>query len=265
MKWLRYSVDGETFQGYLAEKTLHAVSAPPWGEWRELGIEHKINEVKIEVPVIPPTFYAAGLNYVKHIMEVAESRGEKPLIPATADIGYRAVNALIADQEEVIIPVDAGEKIHYEAELVVVIGKKIKNVSEQDALSAVFGYTIGNDVSERDWQKTDRTFFRSKNSDTFKPMGPWIETNFDIGHAKTRVKVNGIQTIEFDTKAMLFDVSTFISRTSKYVTFFPGDVIWMGTDGTSPNIRDGDKVEIEITGLGTLTNTFSKPEHQGIY
>ena len=157
-----------------------------------------------------------------------------------------------------IITADAGEKIHYEAELVVVIGKKIKNVSEQDALSAVFGYTIGNDVSERDWQKTDRTFFRSKNSDTFKPMGPWIETNFDIGQAKTRVKVNGNQTIEFDTKAMLFGISTFISRSSKYVTFYPGDVIWMGTDGTSPNIRDGDKVEIEITGLGTLTNTFRR-------
>ena len=89
-------------------------------------------------------------------------------------------------------------------------------------------------------------------------MGPWIETNFDIGQAKTRVKVNGNQTIEFDTKAMLFGISTFISRSSKYVTFYPGDVIWMGTDGTSPNIRDGDKVEIEITGLGTLTNTFRR-------
>jgi 2-keto-4-pentenoate hydratase/2-oxohepta-3-ene-1,7-dioic acid hydratase in catechol pathway len=156
----------------------------------------------------------------------------------------------------VIIPKDAGEQIHYEAELVVVIGRKAKNISEEDALSAVFGYTIGNDVSEREWQKSDRTFFRSKNSDTFKPMGPWIETDFDISQAKTKVSVNGATTIEFDTQAMLFGIREFISRTSRYATLWPGDVFWMGTDGTSPNIKDGDLVEIDITGLGRLSNRF---------
>ena len=132
----------------------------------------------------------------------------------------------------------------------------VKNISEKDAHSCIFGYTIGNDVSERDWQKSDRTFFRSKNTDTFKPMGPWIDTEFNIKEALTRVNVNGIQTIEFETQAMLFSIATFISRTSQYATLYPGDVFWMGTDGTSPNIKDGDTVEIEITGLGKLSNKF---------
>ena len=258
MKWLRYTVQGKTFTGYLNGEVLNAIEGVPWGEWYPLKVEHALDQVKIEVPVIPATFYAAGLNYVKHIMEVAQARGEKPVVPGAADIGYRAVNALIAHGEDVIIPADAGEKIHYEAEVVVVIGSKAKNISEKDALSCVFGYTIGNDISERDWQKEDRTFFRSKNSDTFKPMGPWIETDFKIQDAKTRVTVNGIQTIEFDTQAMLFDISTFISRTSRYATLYPGDVMWMGTDGTSPNIKHADLVEIEITGLGKLSNRFIK-------
>lgn len=258
MKWLRYSTRGEIFTGYLEGDLLHAVKGTPWGEWKSTGVQHELGAVKLEVPVIPPTFYAAGLNYVKHIIEVAHAKGETPVVPGAADIGYRAVNALIADQEEVIIPADAGEKIHYEAELVVVIGKKVKNISEQDALSCIFGYTIGNDVSERDWQKEDRTFFRSKNSDTFKPMGPWIDTDFNLHGAQTRVSVNGVLTIEFDTEAMLFSIATFISRTSRYATLYPGDVMWMGTDGTSPNIKGGDTVEIEITGLGKLKNRFIK-------
>ncbi len=258
MRWLRYSVQGKIFTGYLKDEWLHAVEGAPWGDWQKINITHALTEVRIEVPVIPRTFYAAGLNYVKHIKEVAQSKGESAVIPGAADIGYRAVNALLQHDGDVIIPADAGEKIHYEAELVVVIGKEAKNISEKDALSCIFGYTIGNDVSERDWQKVDRTFFRSKNCDTFKPMGPWIDTDFKIQGAKTRVTVNNVETIEFDTDAMLFDIATFISRTSRYATLYPGDVMWMGTDGTSPNIKGGDVVEIEITGLGKLRNRFIK-------
>ena len=125
-------------------------------------------------------------------------------------------------------------------------------------MGCVFGYSIGNDVSERTWQKDDRTFFRAKNADTFKPMGPWIETELDLDAARTIVRVNGKQTIEFETNALLFSIATFISRTSHYCTLHPGDMIWMGTDGTSPNIGDGDVVEIEISGIGVLRNKFVK-------
>ncbi len=146
--------------------------------------------------------------------------------------------------------------MHYEGELVVVIGKHAKNLSEADALSCVFGYTIGNDVSERSWQKNDRTFYRSKNTDTFKPMGPWIETNLDLDAAHTTVRLNGQPRTSFATNHMLFSIARFISATSRYNTFYPGDVMWMGTDGQSPDLVHGDVVEVDITGIGTLRNRF---------
>jgi 2-keto-4-pentenoate hydratase/2-oxohepta-3-ene-1,7-dioic acid hydratase in catechol pathway len=172
------------------------------------------------------------------------------------EIGYRAHNALIAHDEDVVIPAIATEKIHYEGELAVVVGKKAKNLTEKDALSCVFGYTIGNDVSERAWQRADRGLWRSKNADTFKPMGPWIETQADVNRMQTTVRLNGEARTQFRTNDMLFGIPQFIAEMSKYFTLWPGDVIWMGTDGQSPNIKAGDVVEIEITGVGTLRNRF---------
>ncbi len=187
-------------------------------------------------------------------MEQAEARGAKPNIPEKPDIGYRANNALIGHNETIVIPKDATELVEYEGELVVVIGKQAKHLSEADALSCVFGYTIGNDVSERTWQRGDRTFWRGKNSDTFKPMGPWIETELDLASLETTVRLNGEETIRFETNNMLFGVERYISAMSHYLTLYPGDVIWMGTEGKSPQMKHGDVCEIDITGIGTLRN-----------
>ena len=211
--------------------------------------------MKIEVPVIPPTFYCVGLNYPEHIRAVAAKRGAAPDLPKQPDVGYRAVSALIAHGDPVVIPADASQ-VQYEGELVVVIGRRAKNLSEAEALSCVLGYSIGNDVSERAWQKSDRTLWRAKSTDTFKPMGPWIETEVDLGKLETRVRVNGAETTRFRTNDMLFGVATYIATITRYVTLVPGDMIWMGTDGTSPDLRAGDTVEVEITGIGTLRNPF---------
>ena len=146
--------------------------------------------------------------------------------------------------------------MQYEGELVAVIGTKAKHLSERDALSCVLGYTIGNDVSERTWQATDRTLWRAKNTDTFKPMGPWIETSVDLDKLETIVRVNGTITTRFPTNDMLFGVATYIAAMTRYLTLYPGDVIWMGTDGASPNLKAGDTVEVEISGIGTLRNPF---------
>jgi 2-keto-4-pentenoate hydratase/2-oxohepta-3-ene-1,7-dioic acid hydratase in catechol pathway len=137
-----------------------------------------------------------------------------------------------------------------------VIGKRARNLTEAEALSCVLGYSIGNDVSERAWQKSDRTLWRAKNADTFKPMGPWIETSVDLDRLETRVRVNGRETTRFATNAMIFGVATYIATISRYITLHPGDVLWMGTDGTSPDLVAGDTVEVEITGIGTLRNSF---------
>ncbi|WP_028605900.1 fumarylacetoacetate hydrolase family protein [Ottowia thiooxydans] len=256
MKWIRYSCGNTTSYGILTGTTIQPVVGDPFHGYEVTSKQVELKDVTLEVPLIPRTFYAAGMNYAQHVKEVALRHGIDATLPTQADIGYRANNALIAHDEDVIIPADAGEKIHYEGELVVVVGRKVKNVTEADALDCVLGYTIGNDVSERDWQKLDRTFWRSKNSDTFKPMGPWIETEFDITGARTEIRLNGQVSYAFDTAAMIFGVAHFISRMSQYITLYPGDVIWMGTDGSSPNIRHGDTVEVGISGIGTLRNRF---------
>ncbi|MBV9251025.1 MAG: fumarylacetoacetate hydrolase family protein [Acetobacteraceae bacterium] len=256
MRWVRFSTAGRTAYGCLEADTVHEITGAPWDQHTRTGQAHRLADVTLEVPVKPPTFYAAGINYAAHIREMAAKRGEKPVFPAKADIGYRANNALLAHNQPVVIPLDATEKVNYEGELVVVIGKKAKHLTKADAMSCVFGYTIGNDVSERTWQRGDRTFWRGKNADTFKPMGPWIETNVDLDAMETIVRVNGSESLRFKTNDMIFDIPTYIAAMTRYLTLYPGDVIWMGTDGTSPDLKDGDVVEVELTGIGVLRNPF---------
>ena len=256
MRWIRFTAAGAAAAYGLVEgDRVMEVRGDLFDPPDRTGRVHALADVRIEVPLLPRTFYAAGLNYTEHVIEMAKKRGETPAIPQKPDMGYRASNALVAHGADVVIPRDA-TKVQYEGELVAVIGREAKHLSEADALSCVFGYTIGNDVSERVWQKEDRTFWRSKNTDTFKPMGPWIETAADLKGMETVVRLNGVETLRFHTNHMLFGVARFISTMTRYVTLHPGDVIWMGTDGVSPDLKAGDVVEIDLTGIGTLRNRF---------
>ena len=134
MRWARYISDGKTFYGIYENEEINEVRGSPFEGYTLSNIKHKISDVKLLAPVIPPTFYAAGINYERHIREAAEILGRDPILPEKADIGYRAANAIIAHDEPVLIPKDATEKIQYEAELVVVIGKEVKNVSTENSL-----------------------------------------------------------------------------------------------------------------------------------
>ena len=254
MRWIRFNDDGKATYGILEGATVKVVRGNPFDGYEEFGETRAFDDVKLLVPVVPNVFYAAGLNYVDHIMEHAAKSGREPNIPPEADVGYRANNALIAHGDTIVIPKDATERVEYEAEIVVIIGKKAKDLTEENALECVLGYTIGNDMSERTWQKNDRTLWRAKNSDTFKPMGPWIETDAKLEDMETIVRLNGEETIRFGTNKMLFSVQTFLARMSRYIELQPGDVVWMGTEGSSPQVKDGDVIEIEITNVGTLRN-----------
>jgi 2-keto-4-pentenoate hydratase/2-oxohepta-3-ene-1,7-dioic acid hydratase in catechol pathway len=256
MRWIRFTSSNRTSYGCIDGDMVIEIAGEPWGDTARTGEVFALSDIRIEVPVMPRTFYAAGINYASHIREMAEKRGVEPVFPEKADIGYRANNALLADGWNVVIPADAGPKINYEGELVVVIGKQAKHLTEQTAMSCVFGYTIGNDVSEREWQRNDRTFWRGKNTDTFKPMGPWIETDVDLDAMETIVRVNGREDLRFRTNDMIFSIETYIAAITKYLTLYPGDVIWMGTDGSSPDLVHGDVVEVELTGIGVLRNPF---------
>ena len=160
MKWCRFQSGAKVSYGVIDGTTVTEVSGSPLESHTKTSNSLPLSSVKLLVPVIPPTFYAAGINYRQHVIEMAQRRGVKPEFPPNADVGYRANNALCAHDEPIVIPKDAGELVQYEGEVVAVIGKRCRRVSEAEALDCVFGYTIGNDVSERTWQRNDRTFWR---------------------------------------------------------------------------------------------------------
>ena len=254
MQWCRFQAGQKIAHGIIENDTVIEVTGGPFESYTKTSTTYPLSGVKLLVPVIPPTFYAAGINYREHVTEMAKRRGVEPQFPENADVGYRANNALVANDEPIVIPKDATELVQYEGELVAVIGKKCKRVSESEALDYVFGYTIGNDVSERTWQRGDRTFWRGKNADTFKPMGPWIVTGLNYREMTTTVRLNGQEVDKFATANMIHDVEQYIAEVSRYCTLVPGDVMWMGTDGSPRNMKVGDVCEVEITGIGTLRN-----------
>jgi 2-keto-4-pentenoate hydratase/2-oxohepta-3-ene-1,7-dioic acid hydratase in catechol pathway len=253
MKWCRFARQGQVSFGRIADEQVIAIEGTPLGEYRESGEVWPLASVRLLPPIIPPTFYAAGVNYRAHILEAQQRGSTVARIPDRAEIGYRAQSALIGPLEAIVKPADYEGSFDAEPELVAVIGRDLRRCSRDEAAAGIFGWTIGNDVSARAWQYVDRTFWRSKNSDTFKPMGPWIETEVDPMQSKTRVRVNGRQVTEFATGEMIFDVLDYMVETCRYITLRPGDVLWMGSDG---NVRMavGDTIAIEITGIGVLEN-----------
>jgi 2-keto-4-pentenoate hydratase/2-oxohepta-3-ene-1,7-dioic acid hydratase in catechol pathway len=206
-------------------------------------------------PVIPGNFYAAGLNYRAHIEWANQAHGTTYKIPERADIGYRSNNALIGSGEDIVIPKDSSGQVDFEGELVAVIGKRVRNIPQERALDCVAGYTLGNDISERSWQRSDRTLWRAKNSDTFKPMGPKIVPGIDPMNQVIEVRVNGRTVSSYNTSGMIFSVAHFIARMSRYLTLHPNDVIWFGCDGpTEPALKPGDRVEVVNDAIGVLAN-----------
>ena len=254
MKWCRFQVGDKTAYGMIEGDTVVEVAGSPFDDYTRTSSTHPLASVKLLVPVIPPTFYAAGINYPEHVSWAAQMRGQEPNLPKKADVGYRAVNALIAHDEPIMVPKDATEEVQYEGELVAVIGKKCHNVSEAESLDYVLGYTIGNDVSERTWQRGDRTLWRAKNTDTFKPMGPWIVTGLEPDDLHVKITLSGRVVGEYDVCTALFSLRNYISEMSRYLTLYPGDVVWMGTEGATENMKDGDVVEVEISDIGVLRN-----------
>ena len=254
MRWARFEHEGAATYGIVQDEFVETVDGTPFGEYRRNGERHPLSGLSWLPPVVPPTFYCVGLNYAEHILMEAKLRGAEPVLPSKPDVGYRAQSALIGHRVPIVLPPDATDRVEYEGELVCVVGRTAKHLTRDDALACLLGFTIGNDVSERSWQAEDRTLWRAKNTDTFKPMGPWIETDFDVDAAMSRVRVNGRQAIEFPTNRMIFGVVDYLVEISRYITLRPGDVLWMGTEGHADPIEPGDIVDIEITGIGTLSN-----------
>jgi len=255
-RWVRVEANDGPAYGLVEGERIVLVDGSPFGDWRRDGRDLPLAGTALLPPVVPPTFYACGINYAGHAHTAAAEFGRtvESFWPKAPEIGYRAQSAIVGHGAEIVLPYDAPPNVQVEGELAVVIGRRAMRVSEADALAHVLGYTICNDVSQREWQFADRTFWRSKNSDTFKPLGPWIATGVELDSLTTRVRVNGELKAEFATNDMLYGVAAYIAAITRYITLVPGDVIIMGTDGQAPRIGPGDVAEIEIDGIGTLSN-----------
>ena len=196
--------------------------------------------------------YAAGPNYRGHVEGMARRR-RAAHYPARPEPNFRSVHALIGPEENIIVPKDCAGAVQPEGQLAVVIGKKARNVSKENALDYIFGYSIGNDISQRDWQQADRTMFRGKNCDTFKPFGPWIVTDLDPTQFRIIVRHNGTVWEDFSSADQIWDTATWIQELSRYTTLHPGDVLWMGTQGA-----DGDMVPGVLSKSRSVTSACSR-------
>ena len=253
MLFCRGAVGSHVFHGIVEGEEIQEISASPLRGSFELGSRHSGRSVRLLPPTIPGTFFAAGFNYRSHIEDNAKRGYTDVKLANRPEVGYRANSALVGDRGAIVKPSDVVGRFEAEGELVAVIGTTLRNATLSDARAGIFGWTIGNDVSAREWQHADRTLWRSKNSDTFKPMGPWIATDIDALASTTIVSVNGEPRSSFATGGMIFDPYEFIVEITKYITMQPGDVLWMGAQGAVA-IDVGDTVEIAITGIGTLTS-----------
>lgn len=212
------------------------------------GKPFRLEQVKLLAPCLPPKILAVGLNYKSHL-------GDRKA-PENPEIFYKPVTALQDPEEPIVIPDDAVD-VHFEGELVVVIGRRVRNALRDEAAEAVFGVTCGNDVSDRNWQRgpgKDLQWWRSKGCDTFAPAGPVIVTDLNYSDLAIRTRVNGAVLQEQRTSDLIFDIPEIVRFISAYLTLTPGDLIYTGTPGNTRRMEPGDVVEVEIEGIGTLRN-----------
>lgn len=258
--------------------------AGEFGAWTKTETTHDLSKVELLVPSEPTQVLALAGNYKSHLGDedlitttittvvtvktdrksgkseatsttTSESRGggeipEKFKIPQPF---FKSPSCLVPQGGEIKIPHDS-KTVHYEAELVIVIGKKAVNVPKDKALDYVLGVTAGNDVSERVWQKADVQWWRAKGSDTFGPCGPVIVSGVNYDDLLLQLRVNGETRQKERTSHMILDVATIVSVISQHVTLHPGDLIFTGTSGTTQEIKPGDVVEVELEGVGVLKN-----------
>ena len=246
---VRFESQGNPTYGVVEGDKVFEIQGDIFGDWKKTDKTHSLEGLKVLTPTTASKVLALAGNYKDHL-------GDIP-VPGNPEVFYKLPTTLIAQGEEIVTP-EGTQDVHPELELVVVIGKKAKNVSKDDALNYVLGVTCGNDVSARDWQKGDRQWWRAKGSDTFGPVGPFIASGIDYGNLNIELRVNGEVRQKSNTSHMIFGVAEIVSFVSRFVTLEPGDLIYTGTPGKTRGISPGDTIELEIEGIGTLRNTVAK-------
>ena len=247
-KYVRFEKNGRKAFGVLEGDTIHVLPGHYIQSQKPTRETLALKGVTLLAPCDPLKVLAVGLNYKSHI-------GTRPAPPA-CEMFYKPITCLNNHEGNIVIPKDS-KNTHYEGELVIVIGRTVRNASREEAQAAIFGVTCGNDVSERDWQsgpQKDLQWWRAKGADTFGPVGPWVVSGLNYGNLLLQTKLNGEVVQKQNTSDLLYDCPAIVSYTSKYVTLTPGDIIFTGTPGSTRKMSPGDVVEVDIEGIGVLRN-----------
>lgn len=243
----RFRRGEELFYGELRGEEVQRLTRAPW-----LGIARgddvfRLNELQIDVPVEPSKLIAVGLNYADHIAEMKRTPLGTPLI------WFKAPTSLLPHGGTIEIAFPE-HQTHFEVELAVVIGARAKNVPVERALEFVFGYTIGEDISDRDLQRDEKQFARAKSFDTYTPIGPFLHTDVDVSDLEIMLRQNGEVRQQARTSQMIYSVAEIVAFTTQNLTLLPGDVILTGTPSGVGPMASGDEIEAVIGEWPPLRN-----------
>lgn len=248
MRIVRYQVKNKTPKfGWILDDMVGEIQGNLFGSYKRKEAQTPLTDVRLLPPSKPTKIICVGRNYVDHVRELGN---ELPKIPL---IFTKPISAIIGNGDTIILPPQS-QQVEHEAELVAVIGKRAKDVTTEEATNHIFGYTIGNDITARDLQKSDQLWTRAKGFDTFCSFGPWIDTDFNPADAVMTCRVNGQMRQMASTRDMIFNVGVIIAYISSIMTLEPGDLIFTGTPAGVGELEDGDVVDVEIEGLGKLSN-----------
>ena len=253
MKIIRYQDGIKTNWGVIEGDSVREMEGDPFGHFHLTSKMKKMGEVRLLAPCLPSKIVALGLNYRDHAEEVKLALPQEPLLfikPSTSVIG----------PGDAIIYPKMSKRVDYEAELAVVIGKAAKRVSEERASDYILGYTCLNDVTARDLQPQNGQWTTAKGFDTFAPIGPWIVTDIDPHHLDVSSYLNGERRQHSNTKNLIFGARQLVSFISRVMTLLPGDVIATGTPSGIGPMTIGDKIDVVIEGIGTLSNQVAAEE-----
>ena len=252
-RYVRFrSTSGAGSYGILEDETVREIRGGLFGPYEDTGATYTLAQLELLCPCDPGKILAVGLNYRSHL-------GGRPQ-PPHPEIFYKPVSSLQHPGGPIVLPRDATD-VHYEGEMVVILGKRISRATPEEARDAIFGVTCGNDVSERNWQhgvNKDLQWWRAKGSDTFAPLGPVVVTDIDYGNLLLETRLNGEVVQHQRTSDLIFDCPSILSWISGWVTLDPGDIVYTGTPGSTRRLQPGDTVEVELEGAGTLRNTVTK-------
>jgi 2-keto-4-pentenoate hydratase/2-oxohepta-3-ene-1,7-dioic acid hydratase in catechol pathway len=248
MRIVRYQYKNQPAKyGWVFDEKIGEIEGDVFGEYRRQEASLPLADVKLLAPCQPSKIVCVGRNYVEHARELGNDVPKVPLI------FLKPPSSIINPGESIILPPQS-QQVEHEAELVAVIGARGRNVTAEAARNIILGYTIGNDVTARDLQKTDGQWTRAKGFDTFCCFGPWIDTDFDISDALITCKVTGQPRQMASTRDMVFSVATLVAFVTSIMTLEPGDILFTGTPAGVGALKAGDEVVVEIEGLGTLSN-----------